>query len=198
MTGISNYTLLNVGDSTAAVTASQDGSTLTVAGQKTTQTIYVLALLNQADTKNSNNMAALMNQIQAASNSSQQASGLITGLSNVDISSGTATNAAIYTALRASLASANLSDAQIATLFQTATGTALGANNTTSTWSDTNFASALSNAKAYAQNLTHSNTVLQNQLENMINLRTNFNEAMAALINNLNNAQQTVSRNIGG
>jgi len=190
MAGISNFTTLNVSNN-PVVTVSSDGSTVTVGNQSTTEITYLLALINSASNVNETNIANAINQIQAANDASQQGSALLQGLSTVDLSSGSTTNAAIYTALHTSLASFNLSDTQIAALFKTATGATLGANDST-VMNAATFSSSQTNAKTYAQNLINNNQVLQTNLSNLTNNRTNFIEAMTALLSNLSTVQNTL------
>ena len=194
MPNISDYTLLNVADPSQQVTVAANGLSVNVGNQTAGQTIYTLAVVNQAFAANNAKLGNQLNQIQAKNNQEQSAAALIAGLSTVDTTSGLASTASIYTALHTSMASLNLSDDQIATVFQNATGKALGNNDSYTQWTDVNFATAISNAKTYSQNLLSDGTVLQEQLDNYTNLQTTFTEAMTALIKGLSDSGATITR----
>ena len=196
MSTISDYTKLDVSTAGQQVVVASDGVTVTVGTQSTSQKIYVLALLHAADNKNSTAIADQANQIQAKNNTSKQAAALIVALNAIDVSTGSTTNSAIYTALKAQLSTFGLTtDAQVKTFFDTATGKTLGANDAGSV-SGTDIATALSNAKIYSQNLLSDGTVLQQQLANLLNNRTTFFEAMTSLIKGMSDFGNTLARNI--
>ena len=196
MPAIADYTRLDVTTAGQRVTVASDGSTVTVGTQVTNEKTYLLALLYAADNRNSTLISDQLNQIQAKNNTSRQATAFIAGLNTVDITTGSTTNSAIYTALRTSMASFGFTtDAQIATFYNSATGLTLGANDATSI-PGTTIASALSNAKIYSQNLLSDGTVLQQQLSNLFNMRTNFYQAMSGLIKGMADTGNLYARNI--
>ena len=192
MNTISDYTQLNVSQSDPTV-ISKDGTTVTVNNQTTNEVLYLVALVNNADTANNLTYADTLNQMQAKSEENKKVIALITGLNNIDTSAGYATGDVAYAALRAST---GLDDDAIASLYQKITGKTLTGNTSGNYFGATDCTSALSLAKTYSQNLADDNSVLQSKLDNMANLRTSFNEAMSSLINLWKTTNQSIVRNL--